>query len=195
MRACQLHLTSLLLALTLSCCGKKADIKTTNDKQPAPEQQKEGATDSVKQLQAQLKQQPGQNALSQRCMECHQDIHHHWQKSHHGQANRLLDLALDNEPFSGKTFDGVEKWRFHKKEQQLTVTANDKDHDVGMAIGVEPLVQYLVAASGGRWQTPSAAWDPHKKEWFDVFSGDQRTEADWGHWSGRGMTWNTQCAW
>ena len=57
-----------------------------------------------------------------------------------------------------------------------------------------PSVQYLVKGGGGRWQTTSAAWDTEKKEWFDTLSGDARTGEDWGHWSGRGMTWNVQCA-
>jgi tetratricopeptide (TPR) repeat protein len=64
-----------------------------------------------------------------------------------------------------------------------------------MVIGITPLIQYLTADSGGRWQTASASWDPIKNEWFDVINGDDRTDADWGHWTGRGMTWNTQCAW
>ena len=27
-----------------------------------------------------------------------------------------------------------------------------------------------------------------------MLAGDDRTEIDWGHWTGRGMTWNVQCA-
>ena len=27
-----------------------------------------------------------------------------------------------------------------------------------------------------------------------MLGGDDRTAADWGHWTGRGMTWNVQCA-
>ncbi|MGB1873968.1 MAG: tetratricopeptide repeat protein [Akkermansiaceae bacterium] len=193
MRISRQNIIFLLPALALSCCGKR---ELSENSIPEPQQVATEATDkNHNDLHASLAKLPGQNAISQRCQECHKDIHHHWQKSHHGQANRLLDLALDSEPFANKKFDGVEKWRFHKEGEKLTVTANDKEHNAGMAIGVDPLVQYLVAASGGRWQTPSAAWDPHQKEWFDVFGGDQRTEADWGHWSGRGMTWNTQCAW
>lgn len=143
----------------------------------------------------QLAQQPGQNAESAQCMECHKDIHHHWQKSHHGQANRLIRLALDSEPFSNKKLTTrSEKWSFSMDDGKPVVTADGQSHRAGMAIGVEPLIQYLTASDDGRWQTPNAAWDPVKKEWFDVFSGDLRTSADWGHWSGRGMTWNTQCA-
>ena len=105
-------------------------------------------------------------------------------------------MALDKQPFSNKSLKTPsETWTFSKESKELTITANDEKHNVGMVIGVEPLIQYLTAASDGRWQAPNAAWDPSKKEWFDIFNGDARTKADWGHWTNRGMTWNTQCAW
>lgn len=191
------YLITCLLILSLCCCSKRdaSDDRAQANEPDLSSVQTESSDNSHPELHASLAKQPGQNAISQRCQECHKDIHHHWQASHHGQANRLLDLTLDSEPFASKKFHGVEKWEFTKKEEKLSVNANDKEHSVGMAIGVDPLIQYLVAASGGRWQTPSAAWDPHQKEWFDVFGGDQRSESDWGHWTGRGMTWNTQCAW
>lgn len=196
------YLISFLLALSLCCCSKKElsddngnNSDNDNDKPDEYVLQTGTTGDQHPELHASLNKLPGQNSISQRCQECHKDIHHHWQNSHHGQANRLLDLTLDSKPFSGEKFHGVEKWNFTKEGKNLTVSANDKPHSVGMAIGVEPLVQYLVAASGGRWQTPNAAWDPHQEEWFDIFNGDERTEADWGHWTGRGMNWNTQCAW
>ncbi|MBT8045472.1 MAG: cytochrome c3 family protein, partial [Verrucomicrobiae bacterium] len=187
----------LLLALLLCACEDKnsssADDPPANDEFAL----KTGTSGEVHpELHAELAKLPGQNAISQRCQECHKEIHHHWQGSDHGQANRLLDPAKDTGPFANKSFaSGNEKWRFTKDGDDLTITANNKDHRVGMVIGIKPLIQYLVSASGGRWQTPSAAWDPAKNEWFDVFNGDMRTEQDWGHWTGRGMTWNTQCAW
>jgi len=143
-----------------------------------------------------LHQLPGQNAVSQKCKECHKEVHAHWQKSQHGQANRLVDLDLDALPFSDKKFkDATSEWTFTKDKGELKMITGGKAHTAGMVIGVTPLIQYLTADSGGRWQTASASWDPHKNEWFDVIDGDDRTEADWGHWTGRGMTWNTQCAW
>ena len=35
----------------------------------------------------------------------------------------------------------------------------------------------------------------NRKEWFDIFGKEVRQPGDWGHWTGRGMNWNTQCAW
>jgi predicted CXXCH cytochrome family protein len=55
-------------------------------------------------------------------------------------------------------------------------------------------VQYLLPAKDGGYHTMSAAWDTGKREWFDIF-GDTRSSGDWGHWLGRGMNWNSQCAW
>ncbi|MBT8037159.1 MAG: tetratricopeptide repeat protein [Verrucomicrobiae bacterium] len=191
------RILSLVLAVAICSC---------NEQKPSPDGGGNSSTDALPteqtsggshpELHASLARLPGQNALSQRCQECHKEIHHHWQASDHGQANRRLDLALDSEPFSGQKFTTPsENWSFTRDADTLTVTANEKSHHAGMVIGIKPLIQYLVSANGGRWQTPSAAWDPAKKEWFDVFSGDRRTELDWGHWTGRGMTWNTQCAW
>ena len=182
-----------MLACLLCCCGEKKPSMETDDgstdKQSVPE--KPNNT-----LNASLQHLPKPNAISSRCMECHKDIHHHWQKSHHGQANRLLSMALDTTPFNNKSLNTPsETWTFSKEKQELTITSNDEDHHAGMVIGIEPLIQYLTAASGGRWQAPNAAWDPSKQEWFDIFGGDGRTKEDWGHWTNRGMTWNTQCAW
>ena len=183
-------ISSLVLSLILCCCSEKKPAETAAENS-APVEDISHAD-----LHAGLVAQPGTNALSSRCAECHQDIHHHWQKSHHGQANRLMSADLDSEAFSNKSLKTVsEQWNFAKDAAKFTITADDQKHHAGMAIGLTPLIQYLVSAKGGRWQTPSTAWDPAEKEWFDVFGGDLRTSADWGHWSGRGMTWNTQCAW
>ena len=194
------HIIPALLALSsffLSSCDKKetSQLEKTSAEpattQHAPIQPAEHSAlfDSIHKL-------PGQNAISKQCQECHKDIHHHWQKSDHGQANRLTSLDLDGLPFSNKTLkDATTNWNFTKENGELKITTGGKAHTPGMVIGITPLIQYLTADSGGRWQTAAASWDPHKKEWFDVISGDDRTEADWGHWTGRGMTWNTQCAW
>ncbi|HCC20922.1 MAG TPA: hypothetical protein DEP88_06710 [Verrucomicrobiales bacterium] len=186
----KLCVASFLICL-LCCCSKKESTTSVEGKSAS-----EVSSIEHSNLNASLTKLPGQNAISSRCMECHNDIHHHWQKSHHGQANRLLTMALDKQPFSNKSLKTPsETWTFSKESKELTITANDEKHNVGMVIGVEPLIQYLTAASDGRWQAPNAAWDPSKKEWFDIFNGDARTKADWGHWTNRGMTWNTQCAW
>jgi tetratricopeptide (TPR) repeat protein len=51
-----------------------------------------------------------------------------------------------------------------------------------------------VKAFGGRLQTLELAFDPHKGDWFDIYGTEDRKPGEWGHWTGRGMTWNTMCA-
>ena len=38
------------------------------------------------------------------------------------------------------------------------------------------------------------SFDPRKAEWFDVYGDEDRRPGEWGHWTGRGMTWNSMCA-
>ena len=61
-------------------------------------------------------------------------------------------------------------------------------------IGVDPLLQYLIPAPGGRWQTAELCFDPRKGEWFNVYGDEDRKPGEWGHWTGRGMNWNNMCA-
>ena len=60
-------------------------------------------------------------------------------------------------------------------------------------IGVAPLRQSLVDVGSGRLQVAQEAWDVEREEYFDVFA-DGREPGEWGHWTGRGMTWNSMCA-
>jgi tetratricopeptide (TPR) repeat protein len=61
-------------------------------------------------------------------------------------------------------------------------------------IGEDPLRQFLVPFPDGRFQTLEASYDPHRNEWFDSFGGEDRQPGEWGHWTGRGMNWNSMCA-
>ena len=63
----------------------------------------------------------------------------------------------------------------------------------GAQIGVDPLRQNLIDVGKGRFQVTQEAYDVVEKETFDVFA-DGRQPGEWGHWTGRGMTWNTMCA-
>ncbi len=113
-------------------------------------------------------------AGSAACASCHPGQHALWQESHHGRAQ---------EPAPAGT----------------TLTAPDADgrpaaFPAKVAIGVDPLVQYLVELDRGRWQAAPVAWDPRRREWFDLHAEDPRRPDEWGHWLNRGMTWNAQCA-
>jgi len=61
-------------------------------------------------------------------------------------------------------------------------------------IGVAPLRQFLLPAAGGRFQSTELAFDPRRQDWFDVYGNEDRKPGEWGHWMGRGMTWNSMCA-
>lgn len=135
------------------------------------------------------------------CRECHQDQFNQWTNSHHGLAERLISPELDKTAFSpGQSFK-------HGTQTSETLVTNDtfavltagskpgrEAFVPARAIGVEPLRQYLVPAEKGRLQVMEVAFDPHKKDWFDIFGDEDRQAGEWGHWTGRGMTWNTMCA-
>lgn len=146
--------------------------------------------------------------ISARCGACHIKEFQQWAGSDHAWALRELNPSMDTEPFH--------RQRLQAHGSELTFSANRKgellladsqtqrEFKAEWVLGRRPLVQYLVKADDGGWHTPSAAWDVVKHEWFDMFEADARLSAeglaarqvgDWGHWLGRGMNWNSQCAW
>lgn len=108
---------------------------------------------------------------SARCAVCHPEQARAWEASNHARAEGPVPADL---VWHIRLGDGVAPRPVR-------------------TLGVEPLVQYLVPLEGGRLQVTQEAWDPAKQEWFDVF-GDGRGPGEWGHWTGGGMTWNSQCA-
>lgn len=140
-------------------------------------------------------------AGSSSCRECHLADYQAWQNSHHGLAERLPDAQRDKEAFSGgKAFKhGTQTTEVHEKNGKFEVVTlgfgNKREaYPVSRVIGEDPLRQFLVETTGGRLQTLEAAYDPHKKEWFNVYGDEDRRPGDWGHWTGRGMNWNNMCA-
>lgn len=135
------------------------------------------------------------------CKDCHEEAYANWGKSHHALAERKFDSQRD-----GPAFDPARKIQHGKQTSearlsngipQLVTTGLDgqmKPFVPERVIGVDPLLQYLIPAPGGRWQTAELTYDPHKQEWFNVFGDEDRTPGEWGHWTGRGMNWNNMCA-
>ena len=39
-----------------------------------------------------------------------------------------------------------------------------------------------------------AVHDPRSNQWFNVYGEEDGQPGEWGHWTGRGMTWNYMCA-
>ncbi len=137
--------------------------------------------------------------ISRQCGGCHRQQFLDWANSDHAWAFRTIQPKLDSQAFHGQRFDnGIERLFFStdaKHARLITDTDSGQHWNACYALGRKPLVQYLVAASDGGFHTTGAAWDIQKREWFDVFGNDPRKNGNWGHWRGRGMNWNTQCAW
>ncbi|MCC5839392.1 MAG: ammonia-forming cytochrome c nitrite reductase subunit c552 [Opitutales bacterium] len=139
------------------------------------------------------------------CLECHAESYAGWQRSHHDRANRPLRLAAreDLAPFliSPAVYekDG-ERFRLQRRGSDFFIEVRNRagtvtDYPVVGLLGVDPLVNFLVALPDGRVQATTLSWDVHKKELFDSFDGDVRMEGDYGHWLGQGLNWNANCAW
>jgi tetratricopeptide (TPR) repeat protein len=144
-------------------------------------------------------------ARSETCRDCHKEAFDKWTGSHHQLAHRDTGATPEDGPaFAGlEVADGPAKWRFDGGLGQPQLSWHDQDDPgakaiaaapIGRAIGYVPLVQYLVDFGGGRYQVPDLSWDPAKKEWFSIYEGQNRRPHEWGHWTQRGMNWNSQCA-
>ena len=142
-------------------------------------------------------------AKSSECIACHEDSLKEWENSHHALAHRNTGGELDLEPFAELSLEvGHAKWKFTGGKEKPRIEWEDTlDPDAQaiagsppMAIGLTPLVQYLLDTGNGRYQVPDLAWDPAKKEWFSIYGDQDRRPNEWGHWTQRGMNWNSQCA-
>jgi predicted CXXCH cytochrome family protein len=136
------------------------------------------------------------------CAACHPAAFNEWVESQHAAANRLVSDALDGPAFEpGRSLEHgsfVTRMAVGGKDRFLftTMTSNlvRETHRAEAVIGISPLRQYLVPFPGGRLQAMDVAYDPRSNEWFNVFGEENRQPGEWGHWTGRGMTWNVQCA-
>ncbi len=140
-------------------------------------------------------------AGSASCKECHAEAYELWARSHHGLAERLPEAKLDQAAFEpAQTFrHGTQQTsaRASNGHYEIVTTGLQRTQQVFQAervIGHDPLRQMLVPFPGGRWQTTEAAWDPRSNDWFNVYGTEDRQPGEWGHWTGRGMNWNTMCA-
>jgi tetratricopeptide (TPR) repeat protein len=135
------------------------------------------------------------------CRECHEDEYAHWAKSHHALAERQPDEARENIAFiPPHTFkNGLQAMSFCKTNGHYEVITTglqgtNETFFVERILAENPLRQMLLPFPGGRWQATEVAWDPRSNEWFDVYGQENRRPGEWGHWTGRGMNWNSMCA-
>jgi predicted CXXCH cytochrome family protein len=110
------------------------------------------------------------------CRTCHAEIFDAWAATNHAGANRPVDLHTD----------GAALVEFAARSGESTPP--------DFIVGHKPLWQPLLPATGNRWQPHELAFDPARQEWFNVFGHDLRKRGEWGHWTGRGMNWNSMCA-
>jgi tetratricopeptide (TPR) repeat protein len=142
-----------------------------------------------------------QYAGSASCRECHEEAYELWANSHHGLAERLPSPTLDETAFvPAQTFQhasqqtSVAKTNCHYVLRTPGLSGSNETFIAERVIGHNPLRQMLVPFPGGRWQATEACWDPRSNEWFNVYGVEDRQPGEWGHWTGRGMNWNTMCA-
>ncbi|MDA7625031.1 multiheme c-type cytochrome [bacterium] len=142
-----------------------------------------------------------QYAGSKSCRECHQASYDLWLGSDHQLAERLPDPKMDQE-----AFDPPREFKHPSLTSDITskedrfliatlgLSGKKETFEVERVIGETPIRQYLVKLPRGRLQAVDLSHDPHNNEWFNVFGDEDRQAGEWGHWTGRGMNWNTQCA-
>ena len=135
------------------------------------------------------------------CRECHAEAYDHWAKSHHALAERLPAPALENAAFMPpRTFrHGTQATSLRGTNGRYEIITaglhgTNEIFQVERVLAENPLRQMLVGFPGGRLQVTEAAWDPRSNEWFNVYGNEDRQPGEWGHWTGRGMNWNSMCA-
>jgi len=140
-------------------------------------------------------------AGSASCRECHAQACQRWAKSHHAEAERLVQTNLDRVAFDPprELSQGGQKEAFQWHNGRAEVAALGaagtwETNAVDRVSGEDPLRQFLVPFPGGRWQVLETAYDPRSNGWFNVFGDEGRHPGEWGHWTGRGMNWNSMCA-
>ncbi|WP_309400099.1 tetratricopeptide repeat protein [Cerasicoccus maritimus] len=135
------------------------------------------------------------------CRSCHPDTVHDWTDTHHALANRPVSPRLDDSAFvpTRSFVDAGITTKLSKQAGEFMIEVDELDgsrssHELTGVLAYDPLRQYLAPIDNGSWQVTSAAYDPAKHEWFDVYGGQGRLPGEWGHWMGRGMNWNANCA-
>ncbi len=139
-------------------------------------------------------------AGSESCRDCHRREYDSWSQSHHGLAERPLqsaDKAAFNPARNFKQESQTNILRIQDGEYQIMTLGfhtNIAPYRVERVIGHDPVEQFLTPGIGGRWQVQEISYNPGSNHWFDVYGNENRQPGEWGHWTGRGMNWNSQCA-
>src|SRR6266568_5474691 len=140
-------------------------------------------------------------AKSATCQSCHEESFQLWETSHHALAERPVSSTLDSGAFEleAKISHGSQESEARVRNQHFEVSTAGTNGQlqpfaVERVLGVDPLRQFLIPWTGGRFQATELAFAPETSDWFDIFGSEDRHPGEWGHWTGRGMTWNSMCA-
>ena len=135
------------------------------------------------------------------CRGCHEAEYRDWEHSHHALAERYPAATQEDPAFiPARTIQiGTQSTSFgtntgHYELRSAGLDGSNETFVVERVLGENPLRQMLIAFPGGRIQASEVAWDPRLNVWFDVYGDEDRKPGEWGHWLGRGMNWNSQCA-
>jgi len=194
LRIARIILWFLVLAAIVGCDSRETSGPAVPSSQPA-------ATSQPGSASSQASAPGGGYAGAESCQECHEEAYKAWRDSHHANALRDLMPELDGEAFVPERpiSHGTQTSLATMQDGQYTLRTMGQNgelydfHPTGV-IGVWPLWQYLIPVGDGRLQVTELAFDPDKKEWFDVYGDEDRQSHEWGHWSNRGMNWNSMCA-
>ena len=121
--------------------------------------------------------------------------------SHHALAERKAGTAAHDSAFmpartvlAGDHRANVSKRGDHYEVGIAGVFGTQEVFEVVRVLGESPLHQFLIGFPRGRLQALEAAYDPRSNQWFNVYGSEDRRPGEWGHWTGRGMNWNSMCA-
>ena len=142
---------------------------------------------------------------SEVCATCHPSEYEHWKPSAHAWAMKKNVRELSAADFVSEAIefgnDGTASFNVDGDggiAVQVSENSGDEriqsgDRTVAYLFGNQAIEQQLVVEHDGRYQALPIGFDLEKKEWFDLFPDDARSPEDWGHWSNRGMTANSEC--
>ncbi len=135
---------------------------------------------------------------SSSCKSCHESQFAAWSSSTHARAMRATSSPTEASPSKatfGKGSAGIAEFGSKSGVNSVSVQESGKQTKLELPylLGTRPMEQYLAATGKGRVQALPVAFDVDKKEWFDIFAGEERLSGEFGHWTGRGMNANSQC--
>jgi predicted CXXCH cytochrome family protein len=189
----------LLVAMALTAAGIRK--WRTNSRRDFPQTSATSPTQPASFRPANDQETFATYAGSESCRDCHAKAYSKWTNSHHALAERSIDPQIDRPAFdpAHTIKHGTQISEAHARGGQFQLTTMGADGKPAAfkpdrVLGEHPLRQFLFPSAGGRWQVGELSFDPRTNEWFDVYGAEDRMAGEWGHWTGRGMTWNSMCA-